>query len=454
MTDQEKYAQMQELMDNFINNIAQRANESNVQSQSIEDVSDESIVQSQSIEDSQDTPTSSHNDETSIKEEDFSWTDNNDDEDELDLEGTPEYGSTQDYGNIFDNDDTCKNRGTQDYNNIQIKDKPSRVKTAKEEDDFSLNKEDWKKAWEDAMYSMKSMYDAERVRNERRKPEQPKQCDDIVFKKNTLMCNGQPFEYKVLQREVDWGIPFTKSFSMDSKINNLDKLNEKIIDDLVNIFGDLSRITEVAVISGMLIVNGVQYYPLCNNQDFLNGLPFDCLDYFKEGLIGEFFDYGYLTYMPNLVTLKVDSMEFAMRKLAPDLNLSGNFTVNGVFKRISSLKYLEIGDEGFTYPVKSKKSKKDDSESFEDRVSVYEKVDKMYNNFIVGNISTFRNWNFNNLKTYACNRGEKGFFRYSGGILMRGAGTALVGTGELGLRMAGGLVRGSFKLLKKAFTEL
>lgn len=310
-----------------------------------------------------------------------------------------------------------------------------------------------------------SMYDSEQskqtMHKERQSNKKPKQCDEnVIFKKNTITFNGKSFEYRILQREVNWGTAFAQSFTMDDKITNLDKLNEKIIEDIKLTFGDLNRITDIAVVSGMLILNGVQYYPLCGDKDFLNGLPFDCADYFKEGLIAEIFDFGYLYRMPYLTNLKIDSIDFVTRKFAYDIGINDDFEVYMVFKAFKNLKIFELADETFKVSDFNKKSGKlknnsntsnNDDDSVSLKLELMSKVDKIYNGFIIGNISTFRNWTFNNLKTYACNR-KSGYLPYFGGIVARGGLTVAVGVGELGLRTVGAVAKG-VRLLKKAFTD-
>lgn len=398
MTDEEKMQKLQEAMNDFLNNIAQRSETA----KNVSEVLNEPSSSTSQID--------AFEDDYSIDGSDYS-------SDEV-----SEYAS--------DEEDE---------------------KLTHEEVRY-FNPDDWKKAWMDSMYATKAFYDNERLKkqeeNERRKSTQPKQCNDtVMYKKNTATFNGKPFEYKVLQKEANWGSAFNKSFTMDDKITNLDKLNEKLIEDIKLNFGDLSRITEVAVVSGMLILNGVQYYPLCGDADFLNGLPFDCADYFKSGSIAEIFDFGYLLYMPYLTSLKIDSMDFVIRKFAYDIGITGNFRVPAVFKTFKNLKYLEIGDNFFEAPGK------DVNAVVEESIERHSRAAEIYDGFIIGNTSTFRGWTFNNLKSYACNRNNKGFFKYSGGVLARGAMSLTVGVGELGLRSIGAVVKGGAHLLKKAFSD-
>lgn len=429
MNDEEKMQKLQEAMDNFLSSVAQRAytadSVNDIMSKGSSSSEVKSTINNSDLDVQSDIGTDSSD----------SWYDTKSSTD------SHSHGTDKDFSNMSDSF----------FSNSELeKDEEDEKFDSNQSLEFSAS--DFKKSWMDAMYATKAFYDNEkmsrRLEDERKRPIQPKQCNtDVVFKKNTAMFNGKPFEYKVLQKEADWGTAFTKSFSMDDKITNLDKLNKKIIEDIRLNFGDLSRVTEIAVVSGMLIINGVQYYPLCRDKEFLDGLPFDCADYFKEGLIAEIFDFGYLNYMPYLTCLKIDSMDFVIRKFSYDIGIRGNFRVPLVFKNFKNLKYFEIGDTTFEAPGIDVNSEVQES------IERHSRASDIYDSYIINNASSFRGWTFNNLKTYACNRGDKGFFRYSGGVLARGAMSVTAGVGELGIRSIGAVVKGGAHLLKKAFTE-
>lgn len=429
MTDAEKMQKLQETLDNFLNNVAQRAETANSVNKMMGDAGSSDTQDEEFTDDWEDAQEDEADDWVDAQENEADgWFDTQE----------AQKGTTSSSQESY----TSK---SEDFSSDEEDEVTQEVKVA-------FNPDDWKKAWMDSMQATKAFYDSEKakrkIEEERRSATQPKQCNDtVMYKKNTATFNGRPFEYKVLQKEANWGTAFTQSFSIDDKITNLDKLNEKLIEDIKLNFGDLSRITEVAVISGMLIINGVQYYPLCNDKAFLDGLPFDCADYFKSGLIAEIFDFGYLYYMPYLTSLKIDSMDFAVRKFAYDIGIKGTFRIPLVFKAFKNLKYFEIGDSFFEAPGR------DVNAEVQEDIERHSRAAEIYDNFIIGNASSFRGWTFNNLKTYACNRGDKGFFRYSGGVIARGAMSLTAGVGELGLRGIGAVVKGGAHLLKKAFAD-
>ena len=402
---EEKLKQINELMENFVNNIAQRA-------ETAETVSN-------------------------ILDEQEKYTE------EPIIDSTPTQGTSKDSDEF----------GVSPEQKSQFEEEEDEVVESEEVHTFNLD--DWNKAWMQSMQATKVFFESERVKKQlekvRQSSQQPKQCDNtVMFRKNTATFNGQPFEYKVMQREVNWGTAFTKSFTMDDSITNFDKLNEKIIEDIKLAYGDLSRITDIAVISGMLIINGIQYYPLCKDKDFLNGLPFDCADYFKSGAIAEIFDFGYLYYMPYLTNLKIDSMEFVIRKFAYDIGIEGQFKVPLVFKAFKNLKFLEIGDMSFVRPGKSINT---NEEEVEETLERHARVSEIYDSYVAKNADRFTGWTFNNMKTYACNRGNRGFLRYAFGTTLRTGAFVAVGTGNLALKTGSWVLKKGASLLKKAFSD-
>lgn len=424
---EEKLKQINELMENFVNSIAQRAETADSVNQMLNEQKEET-----SSNDSWD----SWDEEPTTQEDDWDFEDN------------------QTSYNIENSEPV---QSTQQPQKSQFNEEEDEVvdSSVTKEEVHAFNPDDWKKAWMESMQATKVFFESERAKKqlekERQSSQQPKQCDNtVMFKKNTATFNGQPFEYKVMQREVNWGTAFTKSFTMDDSITNFDKLNEKIIEDIKLAYGDLSRITDIAVISGMLIINGIQYYPLCKDKDFLNGLPFDCADYFKSGAIAEIFDFGYLYYMPYLTNLKIDSMEFVVRKFAYDIGIEGQFKVPLVFKAFKNLKFLEIGDMSFVRPGKSTNI---DENEVEEVVERHSRASEIYDNYVAKNADSFTGWTFNNMKTYACNRGDRGFLRYAVGTTLRTGAFLAVGAGNVALKTGSWVVKKGAKLLKKAFSD-
>ena len=454
--NEEKLKQINELMGNFVNSIAQRA-------ETAKSVND--ILNEQDKKTSNNDSWGSWDEEPTTQDDDVEFGGSQTSNDSKKFEQTQStQGTQQSQKTQFDGYQTSNNskkseqtQSTQQSQKTQFDEEEDEVfdNNVTKEEAHAFNPDDWTKAWMQSMQATKVFFESERAKKqlekERQSSKEPKQCDNtVMFKKNTATFNGQPFEYKVMQREVNWGTAFTKSFTMDDSITNFDKLNEKIIEDIKLAYGDLSRITDIAVISGMLIINGIQYYPLCKDKDFLNGLPFDCADYFKSGTIAEIFDFGYLYYMPYLTNLKIDSMEFITRKFAYDIGIEGKFKVPLVFKAFRNLKFFEIGDMSFVRPGKSNNT---DEQEVGEIIERHSRASEIYDNYIANNADKFTGWTFNNMKTYACNRGKRGFLRYAVGTTVRTGAFVAVGVGNLALKTGSWAVKKGAKLLKKAFSD-
>lgn len=291
----------------------------------------------------------------------------------------------------------------------------------------------------------------DRIVKQMLKSEPPLQCSNpAMYKKNTATFKGKPFEYKVLKRDAQWGKAFMKASTMNDSITNLENLQEKIIVDLKIMYGSLSRITEIAVISGMLIINGTQYYPVCNDQEFLDALPFDCAEYLKEGLIAEIFDFGYLYSMPYLTTLKIDSLDFCVKRFSIDIGLEPKtFKPEQVYKKFRHLKYFEVGDYITDSITKGK-----DNVRLQRDIEENTRFADFYDGYINSSSKAITSWSVDCLKTYATNRGSKGFLRYTCGTVARGIGVVASGIGTVGVMATGGVLKAGVRALKRAFNSV
>lgn len=460
----EKEQQIQDLLSKVIADYAQRRETG----ESVEKIIRE---EEQGISNNEGVPEPSN---TRAEQFDFNGQGVSDFEEKANTESSSDVGSQfepQDTG-VYNDTSTRhieESSGSEPQNKaIQNNIKQSGSEFAEEEDEVSpqdkelFNSKDFAKELMNSIYMYKSMYGEKdvkkKINNERNNGKTPKQCSSKdLFIKNTTTFRGKPVEYKTFRHEVTWDDKFIHSFKLEDKVQNLYKLGDILIKDIEEIFGDLSRVTSMMVVSGMLIFNNIQYYPLCKNRDFLDNLPFDCVDYFKSGAIAELFNFGYLHYFPNLREIKIDSLDFLINKVAYDLEIT-DFDIRKVFKKISSLYVLEVGDLVFEAPgvdvttkevAKESYGGKSGKEVIEDRKSACE----IYNQYINQNANAVTNWSFNNLKTYATNRGNKGFLRYSGGVLARLGMFGALGIGNLAQKVGGFTISKGVDLLVSAFKD-
>ena len=348
--------------------------------------------------------------------------------------------------------------GDANSNRVNLRENREVKELDKDIENFGFDTNSFNREIEKALENDKPLYDNNIAKEEKQKGN-PEQCDnDVNYQKQKIKFGNRAVEYKVMKREADWGKSFINK-GTTSKIENLENLNERIIKDIRNIFGSLDRITEIVVVDGLLILNGMQYYPISKDERFLSSLPFDCGEYFKDGVIAEIFDFGYLYQMQRLTSLKIDTMSFVERKLAYDIGITTVFRVELVFDALKSLKYLEIGNdvyhrEDFYEKDSSKKgSKLSKKKGINEELERRQRFSTLYDRYLTTNAKSLSSWSFNNLKTYANTRGDKGFLKYSGGVLARLGMTGVTSAGAVGVWGIGKIVKSVGNVVRDLFYE-
>lgn len=154
-------------------------------------------------------------------------------------------------------------------------------------------------------------------------------------------------------------------------LNGLWEVKEFITEDVLEKFGgylgtpestglsdnelweqSISRIREIKVIGGILIVNGMKYMPNSFEGVQINGLPIDLQGYFEAKQYGHFFSWiPYIVgHLSGLHRLEFDSVDFMLYNVASDLGIDINSptSVYDVFEYIPSLNELKIGSVSYT----------------------------------------------------------------------------------------------------------
>ncbi len=159
-------------------------------------------------------------------------------------------------------------------------------------------------------------------------------------------CGG-PFKYQRFEESVDFGEKFVPGESFEDSVKNFRKISTYIVRDIEKMFGSLNRITDVAVVSDILIFNGVSYEPLLPDS-YINHLPIDIQYAVKEGQFAWVFDFAALRSMPNLTNLMFDNTDFLFRKVRIDLTERRNFEPKHLFIYFKKLTNLQVGQYTFT----------------------------------------------------------------------------------------------------------
>lgn len=280
---------------------------------------------------------------------------------------------------------------------------------------------------------------------------------NTMYKQDVLEVGGKDVKINRVKETPRWTLDLQDCVTNDDKARNFDQVRTKITEEIINYFGGFNRIQKIYVNSLQLVINDVIYTPLLSDT-ILARLPFDSADYVKNGYLAPLFDWGYLTKMSSLSVLSVDDFDFAMQNIGSDLGKGRDFNPMSLFNTCKNLTYLELGGEVITYPLNTEDEKTAEAiKNVEEEAHRYGRFDAMYTQCYekVGNtLGGVRGWTVNNLKDYANNRGNKGIFKYTGGLLARAGVSAVAGTVELGVKGVGYLLRGIGRTLKDATTPV
>ena len=268
------------------------------------------------------------------------------------------------------------------------------------------------------------------------------QDNKVFYSKGQIeLGNGRILNYKSAVFGVDWKIDTNDPFSAVTSIENglIDLIDEKI---------GLNRVTTLAIHDLSLIINGIEFRPMLKNIN-IEDLPWDIADYVKEGKMGYFFYWDFIKLMPNLSAIYIDDVNYFTSKVDQDLRCGGRIGVSTMFRVCRRLKSFSLNDETIMrddlYGPKSRVVK--------ERVARQHRIRKLTAGFklnAVQNTQRFNDWTFDNMVNYATNRGDKGLFRYCGGVLSRAGLTAVATV----FNFATHIVKGTKDVLTNGFTPI
>ena len=175
--------------------------------------------------------------------------------------------------------------------------------------------------------------------------EQP--FESIVSEPRHATFMGNTFEYQQYQERKDFGVVFEEGNTQEDTCRNLREITRYISEDVANIVGGFDRITDLMILSDIIVVNGVAYSPILP-LEFINHLPLDVQNSAKAGHFAWLFDFRYLRNMSSLTNLSFDSVDFVFKKVRVDLNLKRDFEPKQLFKICKMLTNLQINTYQFT----------------------------------------------------------------------------------------------------------
>lgn len=157
---------------------------------------------------------------------------------------------------------------------------------------------------------------------------------------------GKSFNYTNYEEPLAFELAINDT-SDDASAESYNALCEKVMSDIEKMIGGYARITNLAILSNRVIVNGVSYSPSTTEKDVKN-LPYDIKNNVLSGQFAWLFDFKKLRVMKNLTHLKFDSSDFVYMKVRKDLGVVFDFTPSYFFRIIKNLFYLEINGERIT----------------------------------------------------------------------------------------------------------
>ena len=302
------------------------------------------------------------------------------------------------------------------------------------------------------------------IAHEQKKAAQSKSTDKqatspIMFSKNTMEdVNGNALGYKRAVTRLNLSKDFLDNISTENRLKNLDMLREKISQGISNFYGSFDRVSSLYVTNGYLVINGVAYTPVIGDENFANNFPMDTYEYIKSGKVAYLFDWGYLLKMINLRVFSIETYDFANDFIANDLNMD-NFRVPYFFAKFRKLQKLSIGGEVIDRDNPLEQSSTDSSRSkkdvVEDNIERHSRFSKHFSHMsfdyykATSSLSSFAT---DSLVSYAKNRNNKGFLKYSIGVLGRGAFATTAGLINLSAGLVKGLVSLGKEVLHDGFT--
>lgn len=300
-----------------------------------------------------------------------------------------------------------------------------------------------------------------------------KQADSkVLYHQDSFTSKGEAVNFTSAAIQTDWMGYFSGDVEKD-----LDSLRGLVSRFISKNYGGFKNIRRIVVRDHRLIINNKSCYIPKLSKECLLSLPLDAQSYLRAGALAQFFDWGYISKMPNLGVIDIDSADFILDWVLPDLGWGGATGVDiykAFFYNVTNLRELIIKDEVIsrsdlanlvkeqkeTGTTKSSPILETMSRKAKWKKTYRDTIDKGNTNFwnkafdgkapnIIGTADAWREWQWGTVKNFATNRGDKGFLRYSFGTIGR-AGFALAITP---LTFAPRLIKGLSTMLVGVFRE-
>lgn len=176
---------------------------------------------------------------------------------------------------------------------------------------------------------------------------QKQSWEDVPSAPNTGEFCGNSFQYQSYTQDKTFNNRFNRGVSDEDSARSYIDICQELTSDVENMFKGFENITDLAVVSDILIFNGVAYQPVLP-RDYLEYLPYDIRNEVSSGCFAWLFDFSVLRKMKSLTRLKFDSSDFVYSKVRTDLHIVFDFAPAHIFKACPALQVLQIGNTVIT----------------------------------------------------------------------------------------------------------
>lgn len=264
--------------------------------------------------------------------------------------------------------------------------------------------------------------------------------DDVMnktqpFEKLTMdKCSASffsnSFEYMCYNQKKSYDIRFSEDSDVTSISNNMLKLSECILNDIYTMVGGAGRITDLMVVSGLIIVNGVSYEPILP-ESYMKYIPIADRTAVMSGYFANFINYKCLRDMKNLTNLSFDTKDFVYSTVRKHLGYGSAFEPKDLFAVCKSLMNLQIGEIQITRATRN---------DFDDLFHIQRRSSQIAD-WCTQQLDDGFSLGVNSIKDFWSSRAERGILGNVWGFTWRGTATAAVGIGDASLRFGRGALK-------------
>ena len=240
--------------------------------------------------------------------------------------------------------------------------------------------------------------------------------DDLISRKCVYKSQGKVVNYT--QKAEKLPANELANCLQDSPARNISSLKKFITNQICDRFGGWHRIRKLVIRDYQIILNDVCYIPVVDVKIDKRKFPIDTLDYINTGALVPLFNWKVLRGMSSLTYIDIDDKDVLATYIAADLGYGRSIGVTSLFHKIPSLDTLVLGGEVLTRD----KAYKPESLKSKGKLAIAKRnldIRDSCNFHILKGLNGLQDYTFNNLKSYATNRGNKPLWRFTAGTVSR-----------------------------------